>query len=299
VIGPGGEAQALHGGLQQALGLGGGGAVLLDQPGRHVGVGVDAGFAEPVPLNLPGRDDPRPHLFGAVARFRPRHIPERHRRHLDLDVDPVQQRPGDAGTVGTDLVGGAGADPLGIAQEAAGAGVHGRHQHEPGRVGQGGGRSGDGDLAFFQGLPQHLQGGAAELRQLVQKEHPVVGQAHLPGPGNSAAADEPRVRDGVVRRSEGTPGHQGLAGFQAPHDAVDLGGLQGLFEAPRRQHRAQAPGQHGLAGPGRTQHQDVVAAGGGDEQGPFHRLLAPDVPEILVIGRGPRHQRRRLRNEGR
>ena len=52
-----------------------------------------------------------------------------------------------------DLVGGAGAGPLGIAQEAAGAGVHGRHQHEPGRVGQRGGRPGDGDLALFQGLP--------------------------------------------------------------------------------------------------------------------------------------------------
>ena len=28
-----------------------------------------------------------------------RQVPERHRRHLDLDVDPVQERPGDAGAV--------------------------------------------------------------------------------------------------------------------------------------------------------------------------------------------------------
>ena len=286
VVGPGGEAQALHGHLQQALGLGGRGAVLLDESGRHVGVGVDAGFMETPRLDLPGRYDPGPQLDGALARFRGRQVPERHRRHLDLDVDPVQERPGDPGTVGVDLVGGAGAGPFGVAQEAAGAGVHGRHQHEPGRVGQRGGRPGDGDLAFFQGLAQDLQGGAAELRQFVQEEHPVVGQAHLPGPGDGAAADEPGVRDGVVGRPEGAPGHQGLAGFQAPHDAVDLGGLQGLFETPGRQHRAQAPGQHGLAGAGRAHHQDVVAAGGGDEQGPLHRLLPLDVPEILVIGRG-------------
>ena len=41
-----------------------------------------------------------------------------------------------------------------------------------------------------------------------------------------------------------------------------------------------------LPAPGGAHHQDVVAAGGGDEQGPFHRLLCRDVPEILVIGRG-------------
>ena len=126
----------------------------------------------------------------------------------------------------------------------------------------------------------------------------MVGQAHLPGPGDGAAADEARVRDGVVGRAEGPPGHQGLAGLQAPHDAVNLGGLQGLFETPGGQDRAQAPGQHGLAGPGRAHHEDVVAAGGGDEQGPFHRLLAPDVPEILVIGRRRGQQLRRLRGRG-
>ena len=54
VVGPGGEAQALHGHLEQALGLGTRGAVLLDEPGRHVGVGVDAGFVETLPLDLPG-----------------------------------------------------------------------------------------------------------------------------------------------------------------------------------------------------------------------------------------------------
>ena len=42
-----------------------------------------------------------------------------------------------------------------------------------------------------------------------------------------------------------------------------------------------------------------MAARGGDEQGPFHRLLPPDVPEILVIGRRGRHQLRRLRGDGR
>jgi hypothetical protein len=86
-----------------------------------VGVGVDACFMETLSLDLPGRDDPRPQFCGALARFRRRQVPKRYRRHLDLDVDAVQERPGDPGAVVVDLVGGAGAGPFGIAQEAAGA----------------------------------------------------------------------------------------------------------------------------------------------------------------------------------
>ena len=79
---------------------------------------------------------------------------------------------------------------------------------------------------------------------------------------------------------------RGLARLEAAQDAVDLGGLQGLLEAQRRQDAGQAPGQHGLARPRRPHHQDVVAAGGGDEQGPLRRLLAPDLPEVhLQVGR--------------
>ena len=51
-------------------------------------------------------------------------------------------------------------------------------------------------------LAEHLQHFALELRQLVQEivqeEDTVMRQAHLAGPGDRAAADQPRVGDGVV-----------------------------------------------------------------------------------------------------
>ena len=78
---------------------------------------------------------------------------------------------------------------------------------------------------------------------------------------------------------------QPLARLQQPHDAVNLGGLQGLFQVQGRQDGRQPLGQHGLAGARRADHQDVVAAGRGQQQGPFHRLLALDLPEIQVIVR--------------
>jgi hypothetical protein len=82
-------------------------------------------------------------------------------------------------------------------------GVHGRHQHEAGRKIHRGRGPGHRDLARFQGLAQHLQHAFFELGQLVQKQHPVVGQAHLAGPGHAAAADHPGIGDGVMGRAEG------------------------------------------------------------------------------------------------
>ena len=69
---------------------------------------------------------------------------------------------------------------------------------------------------FFEGLPQHFQAAAVELRQFVQEEHAVVGQADLPGPGDAAAADEPGVRDGVVRRPERRRGSRAWPGGRRP-----------------------------------------------------------------------------------
>src|SRR5947209_9829030 len=55
-------------------------------------------------------------------------------------------------------------------------------------------------------------------------------------------------------------------------DAGDLGGLQ---DRGRRQDADQPPGEHGLARPGRSDQQQVVAAGGGVQSGrritPFTR----------------------------
>src|SRR2546426_1899345 len=38
-----------------------------------------------------------------------------------------------------------------------------------------------------------------ELRQLVEEQHATVREAHFPGPRERAAADQPRIRDRVVR----------------------------------------------------------------------------------------------------
>ena len=92
-----------------------------------------------------------------------------------------------------------------VAVIAARAGVHRGHQHEPGRVGERGRGPRDGDPAVLQGLAQDLEDVLSELRQLVEKEDPVVREAHLAGPRDLAAADQPGIGDRVV----GTAGKAG------------------------------------------------------------------------------------------
>jgi hypothetical protein len=44
---------------------------------------------------------------------------------------------------------------------------------------------------------------AAELGELIQKKHAMVGQRHLAWHRHMAPADQPRIRDGVGARDTG------------------------------------------------------------------------------------------------
>ena len=61
---------------------------------------------------------------------------------------------------------------------------------------------------------------------------------------------------------------------------MDLGGLHRLLKAHLRQDGGQALGQHGLAGAGRADEQQVVAPRGGNLQRPLHVFLPHDIPQV-------------------
>ncbi len=61
---------------------------------------------------------------------------------------------------------------------------------------------------------------------------------------------------------------------------MDLGCLQRFLEGKRRQDGRHALGQHSFSGAGRADHQDVVASGTGNFDGPLRGLLAADVLEV-------------------
>src|SRR5690606_10932175 len=118
-------------------------------------------------------------------------------------VNAVEQRTGKLGAVALYLFRRAPTASGRIAEIAAGAGVHGGDQLEAGREAHLVARPGDHDLATFQGLAKGFQHLAVELRQFVEKEHPLVRQADLARSRPAAATDQRRAGGTVVGLAEG------------------------------------------------------------------------------------------------
>ena len=71
--------------------------------------------------------------------------------------------------------------------------------------------------------------------QLIEKQHLVVGQADLAGPGDVPPADQPRIEDRVMEGAKRPGCNQGRIFFHQPHDAEYLGCLNGLLKGYGRQ----------------------------------------------------------------
>lgn len=164
VVGPRREPQPLDRQLHEPLSFRVGLAVARDERDPHVSVGVNAGDSgEARALHSPGGFDSLADLNRRFSlRFFCEFFPGKS-RHLDVDVDAVEERTRDARAVALDQLGGAGARFRGVSQVAAGAGIHRRRQHEPGGEGKAGLGPADDDLPFLKRAPQGLQHVLAEL----------------------------------------------------------------------------------------------------------------------------------------
>ena len=126
-------------------------------------------------------------------------------RHLEAQVEAVQQRSRDAPQVAEArrLAAAAGA---GLAAGAARAGVHGGHQLEARRELHRGPRPGHPHDAFLERLAEPVQDRGLELAELIQEQHPAVGQRDLArAHAGRAAADHGHERRRVVRRPQRWP----------------------------------------------------------------------------------------------
>ena len=132
-----------------------------------------------------------------------------------------------------------------ISARAARAEVHRRHELKArGKHGPPG-HTRDRDHTVLERLPQRLEHGPCELRELVEEEHTVVREARLARPrGGRAAADDCRRRRRVVRRPKRRrPRISPPPGASVPGDRMDARHL----ERPRR--RRAAAGCPAAAGP--------------------------------------------------
>jgi hypothetical protein len=139
--------------------------------------------------------------------------------------------------------------------------------------------------ALHQRLAQDLEDMAAEPEGFIQKEHTMVGQRYVTHHRHVAAADQPRIRDGMVGRATRAGGDQRRAVAGEPGNTVDARGLNGLGEGHRRQDGGESAGQLRLARPWGTKEEQVVPANRRHLQRSFDQSLALDRGETPRAGR--------------
>ena len=223
-----------------------------------------------------GRD-----LAAALGGRRQDQVGGADRRHLDVQVDAVEQRAGEPRLI---LAGAARqlaamAGEAGLARAAAAARVHGGDQHEARRIGDAVVGARDRDLAALERLAQRVEHARIELGEFVEKQHAAVRERDLARLGAQAAADQRRHAGRVMRRAE-RPCVGQRAAFELAGDRGDHRDLEQLGRHERRQDRRQPRRQHRLAGARRPDHQQIVPAGGRDLERTLGAFLAADVLEI-------------------
>ena len=57
-------------------------------------------------------------------------------------------------------------------------------------------------MAIFERFPERFEHAPVEFRQLIEKQHAVMGQRNLPGSWMAAAADQGHAGGRVMRRAE-------------------------------------------------------------------------------------------------
>lgn len=175
VVGAGGETQGVEGLLQQIPGLRIQAAVTADEGWRHGGVVENPGSLVAFRLDGMGTGHPFPDGGGGFPFLSGRECLIIHPGHFHMDVDPVQERAGQFGSVTADLLMGTGAGPVFLIPEVtAGTGIHGADQHKFRREREHRPGPGHGHFPVFQGLTQHFQGAFGKLGHLIQEENPPV-----------------------------------------------------------------------------------------------------------------------------
>src|ERR1051325_2639059 len=135
------------------------------------------------------------------------------RRDVDVDINAIQKRSGNAADVALYLQRRAATFASRVVPKSARAGVHCGGQHE--RSGESKRHRGaaDGHLLIFKRLTQDFQNTTIKLRQLIEDHHAMVSEETLARPRPRAPANQPGVANRVVRRSKWAFGYQtGAAG---------------------------------------------------------------------------------------
>src|SRR5690606_14830603 len=200
------EPELVHRGLDQAATFSverddaldfGSGQERVEGRGEAEGLGALA-------LKRPSVQDALTHLGRRLGARNARKRRQLDRRSLDVDVEPLEQRPGKARAVALARFGRAAAAAARMPEKATRARIEGRD--DDGASGKPGARprAGDAHAPVFERLAQRFDRGTTKLGKLVEEQHAVMREADLAGTWGLAATHERRLAHRMMGRAEGT-----------------------------------------------------------------------------------------------
>ena len=235
VMRPGTQTLLLHRPLQQPFRIRRQLAVSPNLLCIHLGIGKDLSRSrlcrpfrpfQSLPktgmLPLPRRQHPIPYLLRALRRRPTPQLLILHSGHLNMNIDPVQQRPTHLRHIPLNHRRRADTLPRFIVEIPTRTGIHRRRQHKPRRKAQTHRRPRNRHMPVLQRLSQHLQHIPRKLRQLIQKKQTIVRQRNLARPRHHASANQPGVGNRMVWRPERPMRHQPLLRIQHARDRMNL-----------------------------------------------------------------------------
>jgi hypothetical protein len=179
-VGAGAQAQFVDGGFEQSFRSVVHGAIALDIARAHLGVGMDGPFLKPIQLDVTCLIDALANYLRGFPGVTAGEILVTYGRHLDLNVDAIEERAGYARAVALDLQRRTDAFFLRIGKKTARARVHCCNQHDGGGIIDRAEGAGDGDVAVFERLAHDLEHVAPEFWKFVEEQDPIVAQIDRP-----------------------------------------------------------------------------------------------------------------------
>jgi hypothetical protein len=127
-----------------------------------------------------------------------------------------------------------------MARVSARAGIHGGDELEVGRQGEAATGAGNMHASLLQRLAESLQRVPPEFRELIEEEHPAVGEGDLTRGDGAPAAEEPGEARGVMGGPERPLADEAM-GCTA-RGGPNRGGLDPLREVGDREEVNETPG---------------------------------------------------------
>ena len=159
--------------------------------------------------------------------------------------------------------------------------IHRSDQHKAGRIIDRETGTRNRDLAILQRLTHHFEHTSVELRQLIEKQYPIMSQTDLSRLRISSPAYHRHIRNGMMRRTERTLYHQGSLHPYLSCYRMDLRCLQRFMQGERRKNSRQPFCQHRLAASRCTYHQQVMTTGSSRVHRRNRTQTAPGGHKIL------------------